>query len=330
MVTARPASLRAYAQAAQDMASDVATTGAAVDSSLAAAVAGAVDVHIRVVDVDGLLGDVAQLIAGTATSVEGVATAFESADSSGAALLRARNAAVEGALPDHSSWDFWLASALGVLSNPVTRGSILGAGTLRLGQMWRAAGRLADAFVDRAILRAMDATVAGVAALPYAAVFRFGRAREIFGGVYSWGDDAAAAATARMAQARGVLRSASGVLRIAGRVAGPLAALADSTVLFGGSNYDGARGTADRVMAGVGLVGAGALIAVGMGIAAPIAVPVALIAGTAAAAWGVGNLVADNWGSITSTIRNLAPPTPIISNPMRVIGGIGRVLGFGG
>lgn len=330
VITARPSSLRLYAAVGHDAAEDVDSAGTRVESAVDSAIAGAVDVPISV-DIHGLLGDVAQLLDGTATAVEGVADAFEQADTSGADVLSARDAAIEARLPDASTWDMWVANALGVMAHPATRGSMLAAGTARMGQMWRAAGQFIDAWVERVVARTMGRVTGAVMALPYRMVFRFGRGREIAALGRSFFDPDVRHATNRMNTAADTFRQGRGVIRTLGRVAAPVAAVADATVLIGGSEYDGARGTTDRVMAGVGLVGAGAL-ALSATPLAPIAAPVALIAGTAALAWGVGNLVYDNWDSIKSTTSNIASnvASTVTSTVSSGIRSVGRVFGFGG
>lgn len=338
MVRARPASLRSYARAAEAMASDVRRVSPDVGAAIEAARASAVDVAITVEDVGGLLDDVARLLSDTGAAVEDAAQAFEAADSSGAALLRARDAHVEARLSDSSSWEVWTDRALGFLAHPATRGSLLGAGGARTAQMWLAAHRYADAWVDRAFTRAFYRLAGGTAALPYRMVFRFDRAREVASAVRGWGRPEVNRFTAGMDEAARVFRHGKGLVRTVGRVAAPLAALGDTTVLFGGSQYDGARGTADQAMAGVGLVGVGAL-ALTATFLAPVAAPVALVAGTAAVVWGVGNLVVDNWEAISSGAstaasavvdggrRVLATVTDPVSSGVRAVG---RVLGFGG
>lgn len=336
MVRARPASLRSYARAAEAMASDVRRAGADVGAALDAARAGSVDVAITVEDVGGLLDDVARLLSDTGAAVGDAAQAFEAADSSGAALLRARDAQVEARLPDSSSWEVWMAAALDVLAHPATRGSLLGTAAARNAQMWRAAHRYADAWVDRAFTRAFYRLAGGAAALPYRMVFRFERAREVASAVRGWGQPEVNRFTARMDEAGRVFRHGQGLVRTVGRVAAPVAALGDTTVLFGGSQYDGARGTIDRTMAGVGLVGAAALIAVPF---VAIAAPVALVAGTAAVVWGVGNLAVDNWEAISSGASTVASAVTdggrrvvaTLTDPVsRGVRAVGRVLGFGG
>lgn len=338
MITARPSSLRHYAEVGEAIADDVERAGAQVGAALDAARAGAIDVPVQVPDAGGLMRDLARLVGDTGATVQQAAQAFEDADRSGADLLRARDAQVEARLPEASAWDQWLATATTVLAHPAARGAILGAGVARLSQMWRAAGRFVDAWIERAFTRLFYRALGGVAALPYRMVFRFSRAREVAGSVRSWGDPAVQRATARMGDAARVFRHGQGVVRTVGRVAAPLAAFGDATTLFGGSRYEGARGTADRVMAGVGLVGAGALALTATPLA-PIAAPVALVAGTAAVAWGVGNLVADNWDSITDGVSSVASAVTgggrrivaAVTSPISGgVSAVGRVFGFGG
>lgn len=137
-----------------------------------------------------------------------------------------------------------------------------------------------------------------------------------------------------------------GLVRGAGRALLPLAVIADTHTLVTGSQYEGTRGQVDRAMAGVGLASVG-LLAVGVA-AAPVLVPVAVVAGVGAAAWGVGNFVADavDWGRAHNTVaaagtrvatgaRNVVANTSTVvanagSAAASGIRSVGRRFGFGG
>ncbi len=96
--------------------------------------------------------------------------------------------------------------------------------------------------------------------------------------------------------------TAGRVLGVVGKVLAPIG-LAGSLYSFTQPTpHDGWRGVGDRVAAvagvGAGVVGTLALLGVGAVAAPVIAIPAA-IAGIGAAAWGLGNLIVDNWDSIS-------------------------------
>lgn len=73
--------------------------------------------------------------------------------------------------------------------------------------------------------------------------------------------------------------------------------------------HDGWRGVGDRVAGGLSVVAGSGAIALAFGAAAalgPIGVGVIVGAGLVAGAWALGNLVADNWDSITAGVSTAA------------------------
>ncbi|MEL7975461.1 hypothetical protein AAG589_06310 [Isoptericola sp. F-RaC21] len=90
--------------------------------------------------------------------------------------------------------------------------------------------------------------------------------------------------------------------RIAGGVGGVFGVVGGFNQMFN-TQYDGARGVTDRVMGGVSVVGGAGGIAMALGGAAmlgPVGVGVVVGAGVVAGAWALGNLVYDNWDSISA------------------------------
>ena len=142
---------------------------------------------------------------------------------------------------------------------------------------------------------------------------------------------------------------ASQLGRVGGRFLMGASILADGHTVVNGSQYEGGRGQMDEAMAYVGLGSVGALgVAVLAPVAAPVLAPVAVVAGVGAAAWGVGNFVADSvdWdraretaaGAVTtvaSGVQNVATNTgTVIANAggsaASGLRSVGRRLGFGG
>lgn len=96
-------------------------------------------------------------------------------------------------------------------------------------------------------------------------------------------------------------------LRIAGGLTGPLS-IAGGIHDMISPEHEGWRGGGDRVAGGLSVVGGvGSIMLMTAGGAAllgPIGAPIVIAAGVAAGAWALGNLVADNWGSITNFAKN--------------------------
>ncbi|TQS93638.1 hypothetical protein EU811_03860 [Arthrobacter sp. TS-15] len=96
-------------------------------------------------------------------------------------------------------------------------------------------------------------------------------------------------------------------LRIAGALAAPLNIVGGISDMIN-PQHDGWRGTGDRVAGGLSVVGGvGSIMLMTAGGAAllgPIGAPIVIGAGIVAGAWALGNLVADNWDSISNFARN--------------------------
>lgn len=96
-------------------------------------------------------------------------------------------------------------------------------------------------------------------------------------------------------------------MRILGGITGPLS-------IYGGIHdmisppHDGWRGAGDRVAGGLSVVGGvGSMMLMTAGGAAllgPIGAPIVIGAGLVAGAWALGNLVVDNWDSITKFVQD--------------------------
>lgn len=98
-------------------------------------------------------------------------------------------------------------------------------------------------------------------------------------------------------------------MRIAGGIAGPLSIAGGIHDMISPS-HDGWRGTGDRVAGGLSVVGGvGGMMLMTAGGAAmlgPIGAPIVIGAGLVAGAWALGNLVADNWDSISNFAQHPA------------------------
>ncbi|MET4542606.1 uncharacterized protein YukE [Arthrobacter bambusae] len=96
-------------------------------------------------------------------------------------------------------------------------------------------------------------------------------------------------------------------LRVAGALAAPLNIVGGISDMIN-PQHDGWRGTGDRVAGGLSVVGGvGSIMLMTAGGAAllgPIGAPIVIGAGIVAGAWALGNLVADNWDSISNFARN--------------------------
>ncbi|WP_309105998.1 hypothetical protein [Arthrobacter sp.] len=96
-------------------------------------------------------------------------------------------------------------------------------------------------------------------------------------------------------------------LRIAGALAAPLNIVGGISDMVN-PQHEGWRGTGDRVAGGLSVVGGvGSIMLMTAGGAAmlgPIGAPIVVAAGVVAGAWALGNLVYDNWDSISNFARN--------------------------
>lgn len=116
-------------------------------------------------------------------------------------------------------------------------------------------------------------------------------------------------------------------LRIAGALAAPLNIVGGISDMIN-PEHDGWRGTGDRIAGGLSVVGGvGSIMLMTAGGAAllgPIGAPIVIGAGIVAGAWALGNLVADNWDSITNFARN---PGAYIADGAREVGNFAKDVG---
>lgn len=96
-------------------------------------------------------------------------------------------------------------------------------------------------------------------------------------------------------------------LRVAGALAAPLNIVGGISDVVN-PQHEGWRGTGDRIAGGLSVAsGVGSVMLMTAGGAAllgPIGAPIIVGAGIVAGAWALGNLVADNWDSISNFARN--------------------------
>ncbi|MFJ4209497.1 hypothetical protein ACIPY2_13680 [Paenarthrobacter sp. NPDC089675] len=116
-------------------------------------------------------------------------------------------------------------------------------------------------------------------------------------------------------------------LRVAGALAAPLSIVGGIGDMIS-PEHDGWRGTGDRVAGGLSVVGGvGSIMLMTAGGAAmlgPVGAPIVIGAGIVAGAWALGNLVADNWDSITNFARN---PGSYIADGAREVGNFAKDVG---
>ncbi len=116
-------------------------------------------------------------------------------------------------------------------------------------------------------------------------------------------------------------------LRVAGALAAPLNIVGGISDMVN-PEHDGWRGTGDRVAGGLSVVGGvGSIMLMTAGGAAmlgPIGAPIVVGAGLVAAGWAVGNLIADNWDSISNFARN---PGSYIADGAREVAGFAKNVG---
>ncbi|PRB43701.1 hypothetical protein CQ020_06495 [Arthrobacter sp. MYb23] len=116
-------------------------------------------------------------------------------------------------------------------------------------------------------------------------------------------------------------------LRVAGALAAPLNIVGGISDMIN-PEHDGWRGTGDRVAGGLSVVGGvGSIMLMTAGGAAllgPIGAPIVIGAGIVAGAWALGNLVADNWDSISNFARN---PGSYIADGAKEVAGFAKDVG---
>ncbi|GAA3271337.1 hypothetical protein [Paenarthrobacter aurescens] len=116
-------------------------------------------------------------------------------------------------------------------------------------------------------------------------------------------------------------------LRVAGALAAPLNIVGGISDIIN-PQHDGWRGTGDRIAGGLSVVGGvGSIMLMTAGGAAllgPIGAPIVIGAGIVAGAWALGNLVADNWDSISNFARN---PGSYIADGAKEVAGFAKDVG---
>lgn len=105
----------------------------------------------------------------------------------------------------------------------------------------------------------------------------------------------------KLSNMAGLASSAGTIARVVGTAGGVFGVVGGLNQMFN-TQYDGVRGGVDRVMGGLSVIGGAGGIAMALGGAAmlgPVGVGIAVGAGVVAGAWALGNLVYDNWDSIS-------------------------------
>lgn len=233
-----------------------------------------------------------------------------------------------------------------LLGSTAVRGALSAHGVWLFTQRAGAVREMARAWVLRGYLRSTEDLRALAAGARSFATLRWGQIGSSMQSSRAATATRVATQTGRISTASDVFVNGRGVVRAVGRVAGPVAAIGDASTLFGGSQYEGTRGTADRTMAAVGLVSTGALVVAGTVIASPVIITAAVIGATAATVWGVGNLIYDHRESIGNGFKSAGSAIASVgsgfargaSNVVGSIGSglsggvrsVGRVFGFGG
>lgn len=109
--------------------------------------------------------------------------------------------------------------------------------------------------------------------------------------------------------AAGVITGLSPAMRVFNGIAGPLSILGGIDSLFF-TEYDGVRGGIDRFFGAVSIASGIGGIAVAAGVAlGPVLGPALAIGGIAAGAWALGNLIYDNWDSISGAVSDAVGAT---------------------
>ncbi|WP_369370954.1 hypothetical protein AB1046_19530 [Promicromonospora sp. Populi] len=156
------------------------------------------------------------------------------------------------------------------------------------------------------------------------ASFKYGRNLLNLGRALDTAGDAAASATAFIRQ--GMLVDGMGIVgrlgtfgKYAGVAGGAFGIIGGIDQMFN-TQYDGWRGGVDRVMGGVGVAGGVATIGMFLGVAAfanPVGIGIAVGAGLVTGAWALGNLVYDNWDTISAFASD---PMPYLADGVKEVG----------
>ncbi|MFD6142942.1 hypothetical protein [Promicromonospora sp. NPDC060271] len=154
--------------------------------------------------------------------------------------------------------------------------------------------------------------------------FKYGRNLLNLSRALNTAGDAAASATAFIRQ--GMLADGMGIVGRLGTAGKFMGAAGGVFGVIGGVDqminprYDGWRGGVDRVMGGVGAVGGVATIGMFMGAAAftgPVGIGIAVGAGLVVGAWELGNLIYDNWDTISAFASD---PLPYLADGVKEVG----------
>jgi hypothetical protein len=141
------------------------------------------------------------------------------------------------------------------------------------------------------------------------AAFKYGRNLLNYSRVVDAGGDVAAAMSTMLHDARGLVGNVAGIGKYAGIAGGAFSIIGGIDQMFN-TQYDGWRGGVDRVMGGIGVAGGVATIGMFLGVAAfanPVGIGIAVGAGLVTGAWALGNLVYDNWDTISAFASDPMP-----------------------
>jgi hypothetical protein len=167
-------------------------------------------------------------------------------------------------------------------------------------------------------------TGAGLAVLGDAwKTFKYGRNLLNLSRALDTAGDAAAAATTFIRA--GMLEDAMGYIGTLGKFGKFMGAAGGVFGVVGGldqmfnTQYDGWRGGVDRVMGGIGVAGGVATVGMFLGVAAfanPVGIGIAVGAGLVTGAWALGNLVYDNWDTISAFASD---PMPYLADGVKEV-----------
>jgi hypothetical protein len=156
------------------------------------------------------------------------------------------------------------------------------------------------------------------------ATFKYGRNLLNLSRALDTAGDAAASATTFIRQ--GMLADGMGIVGRLGTAGKFMGVAGGAFGIIGGidqmfnTQYDGWRGGVDRVMGGVGVAGGVATIGMFLGVAAfanPVGIGIAVGAGLVTGAWALGNLVYDNWDTISAFASD---PMPYLADGVKEVG----------
>ena len=313
-ITARPEALRHFSAVAGDVGDEVLRHGQRVGAALDGARAGLGEFRVPVPDLGGDLQALGRAAREDASRVECLAAAFESVDGT---TVAGRRTVDERSLEDHLArleadaerTRRWLRGAWehveAPLSHVATR-SLTNAASAATGlQGLRFTGRYADAWFEHQVTRLLAGAHARLRTLHHRTLLLRHRdhptVQRLRTRVWDSYDGQFAGQRARMGDAFDGMKRGRGVVGTVGRVVRPVGVVADGSTLLSGSQYEGTRGSVDRAMAGAGLVAIGVVALA----SSPVLVAGGIVLGVAATAWGIGNLVADNWEHVSAGARRV-------------------------